>query len=695
MSPTKKGIKRLKPVKPVKTTTTENNEENETTTEENKDQEKEKTTENKKRKTEIQKLNETLENRENASVAAIEKLTAIMIANMKVQENATAAISAATATAAAAAKAEVERKNEEEKTKNQEFQIYFQNDDQMETEQDENQVITIEEIKTTDKNLLKLTNDYTDQIKQIHNTNIKDPNIPHNDAIQARNNSIKEINTIKMLVKTINNMKQQIKNLTEETTTIKKSNQNLQTEVNQIKETINNKILNTNKTKQDKPQTTEDNPIKEDNNDFQIQRTRNNRNKTKIEVTQLSPGPGDQDDSGNTPPVAYAKVVSRFIQKPPKTKLTDEMIEKIQDQGSEIPNPIEENDEIPKEKIPKEKMEQIKQQIKKSSQIVGIKPITNFNIHQETTKIITSGQYDKKTEHEKIKTAAVKNAIFRFLKEELKMDQKSRNSLKINKNFPSQNETSGIYYLECEDQDEVAKITSRAVNIDNDNSQRDEPGIVPHIPKILYTRYQALEKLAYHIRMTEKGKIQTNIRLAKTDYLMRVKYKEDKTPWKMVNPIEIPEYIPKPELDLLKDDKTNKQQIQTDNNKIQTNTDNTPPRKNLWDHYTQQINTQNNDKQINTQGTMSEYLQPPKHNLSPTEQTTENKKKKIIPDEMDDNDEHTEYEDKITKNNQNNTLNNMDNTPQRTESINKIISNLPTGVTMTQTNQGQTNQHHG
>ena len=601
---------------------------------------------------------------------------------MKTQQEATTANNAAAAAAAAAA---------DEKIKNQNFKDYFQPTEQR-MNNDNNHEIEMEEIKTTDNNLLKITKDYTEQLRQIHNTNIKDPNIPQMDAIQVRQKSIEEINTINMITKTINTMKQQIKKLSEDNNTLKESNNNIKMEVKELKDKIHNQSQLPSSRNSNNQQTTEENEITQENNGFQTQKTRNNRNRTKIEVSQLSPGPGENDNSGTTPPVAYAKVVSRYIQKPPKTKLSEEMIEKIQNQGSEIPSNTIQEEEPHREKIPKDKMEKIKQQIRKSSQVVGLKPITNFNIHQESEKIIQSSQYDKTTERDKIKTAAVKNAIFRFLKEELKMDEKTRNSLKIQKIFPSQNEMSSTYYIQCEDQEEVAKITSRAVNINNESSQREEPGIVPHIPKILYARYQALEKLAYHIRMTEKGKIQTNIRLAKTDYLMRVKYKEDKTPWKLVNPIEIPEYIPKPEMELLKEDNNIKQQPTAPNTNNIPDKSQTPPRQNLWDHFNLQTTEQTDKQPMNTQGTMSEFLQPHKHNISPLQQTTENKKKKIIPDDTEDKDEQMNFEENYEENN---GKQDKDNTPQRTASINKIISNLPNGVTMKTTNQGQNNEHHG
>ena len=673
MSPATKAVKRLKPTKTTKENPQQHNTQEQTkqqTPKENKQQQMEQEIQQPE-KTEIQILNETLQHRENASVAAIEKLTTILIENIKTQQQAT------TAAAAAAAAAD------EEKKKNQNFKDYFQ--PTVHTKNNDNNHI-IEEIKTTDNNLQRITKDYTEQLRQIHNTNIKDPNIPQVDAIQVRQKSIEEINTINIITKTINTMKQQIKQLSDDNNTLKEANNSIKNEVRQLKILMDNKSQNPSSRNSNEQQTTEQ--TTHENDEFQIQRTRNNRNRTKIEVTQLSPGPGESDNSGTTPPVAYAKVVSRYIQKPPKTKLSEEMIEKIQNQGSEIPNNTTQEEEPHREKIPKEKMEKIKQQIRNSSQVVGLKPITNFNIHQETEKIINSGQYDKTTEREKIKNAAVKNAIFRFLKEELKMDEKTRNSIKIQKIFPSQNEMSTTYYIQCEDQDEIAKITSRAVNINSETSQREEPGIVPHIPKILYTRYQALEKLAYHIRMTDKGKIQTNIRLAKTDYLMRVKYKEDKTPWKHVNPIEIPEYIPKPEMQLLKEDNNTKQQTTVPNTNTTTDPSQTPPRQNLWDHFNLQTTEQTDREQMNTQGTMSEFLQAHKHNISPIVQTTDNKKKKIIPDDTEEKDEQMNIE-------ENEDNQEKDNTPQRTASINKIINNLPNGVTMKTTNQGQNNEHHG
>ena len=367
---------------------------------------------------------------------------------------------------------------------------------------------------------------------------------------------------------------------------------------------------------------------KEDNENegYQIQRTKNTRNRTKIEVKQVSPGPGETDTSGITPPMAYAKVLARHVNKPPKQKLPEQIEQKIREQGDDTTEQREEDDMNEKnEKLPKDQLEILKTEIRKSSQVVGVKPITNLHIHQETQKIIAAGEYNKNTENDKIRTAAIKNAVFRFLKNELKMDELTRNSLKIQSIYPSQNENSTIYYIQCEEQDDIAQITSRAINLDNASSLREEPSIIPHVPRVLFNRYQAIEKLAYQIRQTDRGKIQTNIRLAKTDYLLRVKYKYDNTPWKAITPIEIPEHIPKPQLSLLKTDNPT-----SGNNEPsqKSNMINTPPRQNLWDHFLKFQPEGSNSPLDTNQGTISNLLQHTKHNLSPENNEMQNKQKR-------------------------------------------------------------------
>ena len=143
------------------------------------------------------------------------------------------------------------------------------------------------------------------------------------------------------------------------------------------------------------------------------------------------------------------------------------------------------------------------------------------------------------------------------------MDDDTRNSLEIEKIFPSQNEDAKILYVQCSNSDEAAKITAHAKNISTSNLKESEAAIAIHIPKILYNRYLALEKLMYQLRHSAFGKIQTNIRLGKSDFMVRQRMKGDFRKWKEIPPLEIPNHICQPNLELLKNkNKKQEQQIE-------------------------------------------------------------------------------------------------------------------------------------
>ena len=463
-------------------------------------------------KTDIDKLRDTIFQRENASVAAIEKLTEILVQNMNKVNHHNLDNNEQRQT--------TNKTTNENKDTTEKFNEYFSTDKTIQSKQNG---ITVEQILHPVSNLTNTTRDYTEELSKILVTNCKDPNIPMNDAINVKNKGMKEIETLNMLVNTIKNMKKQI-------IILNKSNLELKQDVINIKNQISQQPTVKNKNTVQPTQTySQSVPIDDPNtkntdehnqhndNEFQTQKTRNRRKK--IEVTQVSPGPGEIDMTGNNPPIAYAKVLMNNI-KPPKTKISEQLQQQLEQQGANFEKSNEYD--IP-QKYTKEQMNDIRNEISKSSHIVGLRPITSQHIHNEAQKILNRGTYNKRTQGNIIRQAATKNAVYRFLKDELLMDEMIRNSLTIQTIYPSKSDNNSIIYVQCEDQDDIAKITSRAPNLGNPSSHREEPGIVPNIPKLMYTRYQALEKLTWQIRLTNKGNIQTNIRLAKTDFLLRIK----------------------------------------------------------------------------------------------------------------------------------------------------------------------------
>ena len=150
-----------------------------------------------------------------------------------------------------------------------------------------------------------------------------------------------------------------------------------------------------------------------------------------------------------------------------------------------------------------------------------------------------------------------KNTIMRFLRDKLKMDDKTRNEIEIeDKNSISK------YRV----QDYVHPMYKLRRNCKNFFSCKKHCTIQPEgrfcgnchpysqnsIQQILRNR-----KLMYQLRQSSVGNIQTNIRLGKTDFILRQKLKTDSRKWKDIVPLEIPPHIPKPDLDLLKKTKEN------------------------------------------------------------------------------------------------------------------------------------------
>ena len=80
----------------------------------------------------------------------------------------------------------------------------------------------------------------------------------------------------------------------------------------------------------------------------------------------------------------------------------------------------------------------------------------------------------------------------------------------------------------------------------------NKPTLVTHIPPVLYERYQAAERMMWKLRTTDKGKWQTNIRIGRRDLQIRYRQKGDKTNWKNIPLVKIPDNFPKPQYELLK-----------------------------------------------------------------------------------------------------------------------------------------------
>ena len=97
-------------------------------------------------------------------------------------------------------------------------------EEENERSETEGQRMSVERINCHQMNLLKTTKDYMDEIRRTQKA--LDPNIPIKDAIEAEGQSMKDITTVNMFVKTIKEIKSEIRGLKNYTEKLNKTTRN-------------------------------------------------------------------------------------------------------------------------------------------------------------------------------------------------------------------------------------------------------------------------------------------------------------------------------------------------------------------------------------------------------------------------------------------------------------------------------------
>ena len=351
------------------------------------------------------------------------------------------------------------------------------------------------------------------------------------------------------------------------------------------------------------------------------------KNKRKYAPTLgISPGEGPTPNPDLIPPLNYANVVLSRAHPPKPVKLPDNI------SVSPINKITEDNEDNNSDTLDEDQITELRQKIYEANLITGLRPITQRMIDKEEQIVLQECNDRLKNNKAALRQTAVKNAIIRFLKEKLKMSQKDRDELNIQKNFPAKRTDSNIYYVQSKYTDDISSITSHVVNLPQTNFDSQGPQIVAYIPNIMYARYQYCQKMLFKLRMSQPQMLQTNIRLGKIDFLCRYKNKGDRTPWKEVPILTIPDDAPMPEMQLLKDNNnlnTTTPDIEPYNNHI-TN-DNTPPTTNNTDFINKIIPQNNQTNYQSPQSNLSESMGSvsnllAKHNMSHSLEPTLTKK---------------------------------------------------------------------
>ena len=550
----------------------------------------------------------------------------------------------------------------------------------------------VKHVLSAQKDILTMSNNFEAQLDKINKMDRADRNIPNDDMDHIEESRRYDAKIIRDIAENVTQMNKEIHKLRYKIEKLSAENKEIKNECKENHQKLHDQLPRRNAPYDQPPPTSEREKQTEDPNPFTI--VKNRKTRQKIPPVNITPKDTTHNTDTTTPPISYADVIFRHQTKPPKEEISREQIEAVPELKKDIEDDIE-NDREPK-KFTKDEIEIIRHEIEKSSNIVGIKPISMEKIREEAQKLKKTSEC-KNWDHKKITQTATKNTIMRYFRDKLLMDDETRQNLEIVKIFPSQNPDANIMYIQCQNTDEVAKITACAKNIVQSNLKEDSAAIAIHIPKILYSRYIGIEKLMYQLRQSSKGNIQTNIRLGKTDFIARQKLKQDKRKWKDITPIEIPVHVSKPDLNILKNNKeeTNNElyslnEDETDNNKEIDDNKEQIEDKELDNYIIQRIESiipEDGKKLTDTSGSVSEKLKSNnKHKRSPNQQqeATDNadKRKKIIPDEYQDAIEIM-VDEMDTSNAQPANRNNITRTP----SMNKIMDKIPQNVKLTKISQ--------
>ena len=193
-----------------------------------------------------------------------------------------------------------------------------------------------------------------------------------------------------------------------------------------------------------------------------------------------------------------------------------------------------------------DKEAKVKKIIREAKKIVGMKPIDKVHVQHTMRR---NEEDDKDKDNEERWEKAMTETVESFLKYEMKMTQDDMSQLKIVKIFPPAKDNWDILYVEFESKEMVNFLMSFTKFMRRDVKE-NRPSILKYIPKELFTRYSAVEAAAFEIRKQSNFKEATNVSFGEADLVLKTRSKDihpggTKKPWSQVDPVVLPEDLPK------------------------------------------------------------------------------------------------------------------------------------------------------
>ena len=149
--------------------------------------------------------------------------------------------------------------------------------------------------------------------------------------------------------------------------------------------------------------------------------------------------------------------------------------------------------------------------LKKARNTIGIAPITNLSIFNEIKMCEQNNKISKGNNFNEKKEIVIKHMVQQWTKNNLEITDEEWDNIEIIE-VRQQSTDSDIIYLKCTNTDEIAKITSKAHNL-NKNSDENPPRLVQFVPYEARDRYNAMCNKMKGIRKDNltKGRVQKKL----------------------------------------------------------------------------------------------------------------------------------------------------------------------------------------
>lgn len=188
----------------------------------------------------------------------------------------------------------------------------------------------------------------------------------------------------------------------------------------------------------------------------------------------------------------------------------------------------------------------ITETFQKNKLIIGLRPITLSSVEALIKNMENKGIFDDTHDRQYRQSKAMQTTMHMFLQNQLKMSEEDRRRLKVTSIFFSTNCAPSTLYVECETFEDTANIYKHTANLPK--HAVGSPQLDYFTPPQFYQRRSEIETMAWQIRKRSGGLVQTNIRQARSDYVLRSRPKGSNTPWADIPPIVIPDSIAKFEI---------------------------------------------------------------------------------------------------------------------------------------------------